>query len=83
MQLFKQQVLKVTNSLSGKKEVFKSIKEGYIGMYVCGYGRGKHFGKQAQSIDVIQIGGLEEEARIQATDQISTFVLFARPISSL
>ena len=36
MQLFKSQVLKVSNSLSGKKEVFKPIKEGYLGMYVCG-----------------------------------------------
>ena len=36
MQLFKSQVLKVTNSLTGKKEVFKPLKEGYVGMYVCG-----------------------------------------------
>ena len=36
MQLFKEHVVKVTNSLSGKKEVFKPIKEGYVGMYVCG-----------------------------------------------
>jgi len=36
MQLFKEHELKVTNSLSGKKEVFKPIKEGYVGMYVCG-----------------------------------------------
>ena len=36
MQLFKSQVLKITNSLSGKKEVFKPIEEGYVGMYVCG-----------------------------------------------
>jgi len=28
--------LKVNNSLSGKKEVFKPINEGFIGMYVCG-----------------------------------------------
>ena len=28
--------LKVYNSLSRKKETFKPIKEGYIGMYVCG-----------------------------------------------
>ncbi len=28
--------LKVQNSLTRKKEVFKSINEGYIGMYVCG-----------------------------------------------
>ncbi|MDT0608091.1 cysteine--tRNA ligase [Croceitalea rosinachiae] len=36
MQLFKSQVLKVSNSLSGKKEIFKPVKEGYVGMYVCG-----------------------------------------------
>ncbi|GMN10813.1 cysteine--tRNA ligase [Croceitalea sp. MTPC9] len=36
MQSFKNQVLKVYNSLSGKKEEFKPIKEGYVGMYVCG-----------------------------------------------
>ena len=36
MQLYKNQLLKVYNSLSGKKEEFKPIKEGYIGMYVCG-----------------------------------------------
>ncbi|OQD42118.1 cysteine--tRNA ligase [Croceivirga radicis] len=36
MQLYDQQTLKVTNSLTGKKEVFKPIKDGYVGMYVCG-----------------------------------------------
>ncbi|WP_350291133.1 cysteine--tRNA ligase [uncultured Croceitalea sp.] len=36
MQLFKNQVLKVYNSLTGKKEEFKPLKEGYVGMYVCG-----------------------------------------------
>lgn len=36
MQLYKEQTLKVSNSLSGKKEVFTPIKEGYVGMYVCG-----------------------------------------------
>ncbi|NJB37363.1 cysteine--tRNA ligase [Croceivirga sp. JEA036] len=36
MQLYNQQTLKVSNSLTGKKEVFKSIKDGYVGMYVCG-----------------------------------------------
>ena len=36
MQLYKTQPLKVYNSLSGKKEVFKPISEGTIGMYVCG-----------------------------------------------
>jgi len=28
--------LKVHNSLSGEKEVFKPIEEGFVGMYVCG-----------------------------------------------
>ena len=36
MQLFKNQTLKIYNTLSGKKEEFKPIKEGYVGMYVCG-----------------------------------------------
>ncbi|GGG51627.1 cysteine--tRNA ligase [Croceivirga lutea] len=36
MQLYQEQKLKVTNSLTGKKEEFKPIKEGYVGMYVCG-----------------------------------------------
>ena len=36
MQLLQKQTLKVTNSLTGKKEVFKPVKEGYVGMYVCG-----------------------------------------------
>lgn len=36
MQLYKQQTLKVTNSLTGKKQVFIPLKEGYVGMYVCG-----------------------------------------------
>ena len=36
MQLYQEQKLKVTNSLTGKKEIFKPIKEGYVGMYVCG-----------------------------------------------
>lgn len=36
MQLYKQQKLKVTNSLTGTKEVFTPLKEGYVGMYVCG-----------------------------------------------
>lgn len=36
MQLYKSQNLKVHNSLSGKKEIFKPINEGHIGMYVCG-----------------------------------------------
>ncbi|WP_347922522.1 cysteine--tRNA ligase [Pontimicrobium sp. SW4] len=36
MQLYKNQELKIYNSLTSKKEIFKSINEGYVGMYVCG-----------------------------------------------
>lgn len=36
MQLYQNQHLKIYNSLSGKKETFKPINEGHIGMYVCG-----------------------------------------------
>ncbi|AZQ43707.1 cysteine--tRNA ligase [Nonlabens ponticola] len=36
MALYKQQELKLYNSMSGEKEAFKSIHEGRIGMYVCG-----------------------------------------------
>ncbi|MFK7812353.1 MAG: cysteine--tRNA ligase [Maribacter sp.] len=36
MQLYQSQQLKVYNSLSGKKEVFKPLSDGHIGMYVCG-----------------------------------------------
>ena len=36
MQLFKSQNLRVSNSLSGKKELLQPINEGHIGMYVCG-----------------------------------------------
>ncbi len=36
MQLYKEQKLKITNSLTGKKEDFKPINEGHVGMYVCG-----------------------------------------------
>lgn len=36
MKLYKDQELKIYNSLSGAKEVFNPINEGYIGMYVCG-----------------------------------------------
>lgn len=36
MKLFQEQEIKIYNSLSGQKEIFKSITEGYIGMYVCG-----------------------------------------------
>jgi len=36
MQLFQQHQIKLYNSLSGTKEIFKPINEGYVGMYVCG-----------------------------------------------
>lgn len=36
MKLYEQYPVTLTNSLSGKKESFKPINEGYVGMYVCG-----------------------------------------------
>jgi len=36
MPLYKNQTLKIYNSLSGEKEVFTPIHEGKVGMYVCG-----------------------------------------------
>ncbi|MDT0295459.1 cysteine--tRNA ligase [Mesonia ostreae] len=36
MALYQEQKLKIYNSLKGEKEVFQSITEGYVGMYVCG-----------------------------------------------
>jgi len=36
MQLYTSQQIKIYNSLTGKKEIFKPITEGYVGMYVCG-----------------------------------------------
>ena len=36
MQLYKEQEIKTYNSLTGKKEPFHPIIDGYIGMYVCG-----------------------------------------------
>ena len=36
MPLYKTQTLKIYNSLSGEKEIFKPIHEGKVGMYVCG-----------------------------------------------
>ncbi len=36
MSKFKSNSLKIYNSLSGEKEIFKPIHEGSIGMYVCG-----------------------------------------------
>jgi cysteinyl-tRNA synthetase len=34
--LYHKHLLKVFNSLSRKKEVFSPIKEGYVGLYICG-----------------------------------------------
>ena len=34
--LYASQEIKIYNSLTGKKETFQSINEGYVGMYVCG-----------------------------------------------
>lgn len=36
MSLYKDQTLRIYNSLSGEKEVFKPVHEGNVGMYVCG-----------------------------------------------
>ncbi len=36
MALYKEQTLKVYNSLTGAKEVFEPLHEGNVGMYVCG-----------------------------------------------
>ena len=36
MQLYEDQPLRIHNSLSGKKDLFEPIQEGYVGMYVCG-----------------------------------------------
>ncbi|MFV9550374.1 cysteine--tRNA ligase [Algibacter sp. PT7-4] len=36
MQLYQSNQIKIYNSLTGKKELFKPINEGHIGMYVCG-----------------------------------------------
>lgn len=36
MSLYKEQSLKIYNSLSGEKEVFTPVHEGNVGMYVCG-----------------------------------------------
>ncbi|QBN20084.1 cysteine--tRNA ligase [Flavobacterium nackdongense] len=36
MPQFKSQTLKIYNTLSGEKEVFKPIHDGNVGMYVCG-----------------------------------------------
>lgn len=36
MQPYKDQTLRIHNSLTGKKDVFEPINEGHVGMYVCG-----------------------------------------------
>ncbi|MBJ7881258.1 cysteine--tRNA ligase [Gelidibacter salicanalis] len=36
MHLYDKQHIKIYNSLSGEKELFTPISEGYVGMYVCG-----------------------------------------------
>ena len=36
MALYKTNELRLYNSMSGEKEIFKPITEGRIGMYVCG-----------------------------------------------
>ncbi|MFD2726660.1 cysteine--tRNA ligase [Hyunsoonleella rubra] len=36
MQLYQSNPIKIYNSLTGKKEVFKPINDGHVGMYVCG-----------------------------------------------
>ncbi|HSR59677.1 MAG TPA: cysteine--tRNA ligase [Robiginitalea sp.] len=36
MALYHEQTLKVYNSLTGEKQVFEPLHEGYVGMYVCG-----------------------------------------------
>jgi cysteinyl-tRNA synthetase len=36
MKLYEKFPIQLTNSLSGKKEIFKSILDGFVGMYVCG-----------------------------------------------
>ena len=36
MSLYETQTLKIYNSLSGEKEIFKPLTPGHIGMYVCG-----------------------------------------------
>jgi cysteinyl-tRNA synthetase len=36
MELYKENQLKIYNSLTKSKEVFTTVNEGYVGMYVCG-----------------------------------------------
>ena len=36
MQRYNQQEIKIYNTLTGEKDIFRPINEGYVGMYVCG-----------------------------------------------
>lgn len=36
MHFYQEQPIKIYNSLTGEKELFKPINDGYVGMYVCG-----------------------------------------------
>ncbi|WP_179345555.1 cysteine--tRNA ligase [Winogradskyella ursingii] len=36
MPLYKDQTIKIYNTLSGEKELFEPLTKGYVGMYVCG-----------------------------------------------
>ena len=36
MPLFEKQQIKIYNTLSGEKELFKPINDGHVGIYVCG-----------------------------------------------
>ncbi|WP_282044292.1 cysteine--tRNA ligase [Winogradskyella flava] len=36
MPLYDKQTIKIYNSLSGEKDIFKPLNNGYVGMYVCG-----------------------------------------------
>jgi cysteinyl-tRNA synthetase len=36
MHLYEEQTIQIYNTLSGTKEIFKPIENGYVGMYVCG-----------------------------------------------
>lgn len=36
MQLYTKQTLRISNSLTGTKDIFKPINDGHVGMYVCG-----------------------------------------------
>ena len=36
MKLYESQPIKIYNTLTGEKDLFKPIQEGHVGMYVCG-----------------------------------------------